>query len=187
MVTRMNERRRKMVIVTAAGVLLAVALVVLALGLMLPITAPVSHDASSVAASDAAPAAATPTAPDARRRAIPLDQLVAICSRDWQQPLFDSPEQIAAQQAAQRQQAMAQAPPLSAQLVGTIVEPGRSMAVFALADGSFGICGEGESIDQSGVPLTVTRVARLKVTVHYNGVEHELELPEPPSPTMEGL
>lgn len=82
-----------------------------------------------------------------------------------QRPLYDSPPPAAPKSEAK------QPSPLSAQLAGTVVEPGHSVAMF-VSNGKIELKGIGDKIDQAEV-LTITLDG---VSLRHHGKEIDLKL-----------
>jgi hypothetical protein len=177
----MTVRQRQRAIHLVAGIVGLSGLAVFAAALAVPLDpgAPgpdVQGAADGAAAAPAeAPAQATPDAAGAS-----LEDLARVCGMDLRRPLYDAPSPPPAAGAA-----APPAAPMAVRLVGTIVEPGHSMAVFQKPDGSFELCAQGESVADAGGAVAVTAINQDKVTVQYLGQTQELALP--PNPAGEVL
>jgi hypothetical protein len=166
----MTVRQRKRVIGLVAGLVGLAGLAVLVGAVAAPL------ETAAPGPAPQPPAGGPPTdqrgadqTPDASRPT--LGELARVSAMDLRRPLWDPPATAAAAPNA------ASAVPMTVRLVGTIVEPGHSMAVFRKADGSFELCAQGESVTDAGGAVTVTAVAPEKVTVEYAGQAQELAVP----------
>lgn len=174
----MTLRQRKTVIWLLAGVLAAAAAAIVVAGLVVPVRVE-TDDGSSAGGKAKVSSAARVTGKGSSRPQRPaLADLLGLCRTDFRRPLYDADElaenpktgKAAAGKRAVRS-------PLTLQLIGTVNEPGHSMAVFRKRDGSIALCAQGESIDHAGGPVTVTQVEYEKVTVRYGSRSHELVIP----------
>jgi len=107
----------------------------------------------------------------------PLEELKKLASMDLRQPLYDAPEPRKQQPEPDKPQPKQTPSRLSLRLVGTIQERGHSMAMFQAGDGSIKLCGEGQSVENSGDVVKVTRVDFRTVTIEIDGESRELALP----------
>jgi hypothetical protein len=174
----MTVRQRKTLIWLAAGVLAAPTVAVVALGLALPVRVETGAAGrpDGGAAGEPSDRAASAADRDRQRRAAVAD-LLRLCRTDLRKPLFDS-EAPAEGPTAKGGTARRGGPSsLTLRLIGTVNEPGHSMAMFQKKDGSIALCAQGESVDDAGGAVTVTRVEFEKVTVQYGNRSHELILP----------
>ncbi len=108
------------------------------------------------------------------RRAVTLADLQRVCGVDLRRPLGEAPPAAGAASGAPA------ASPMTLRLVGTVNEPGHSVAMFQKPDGAMELCGLGQSIDDAGGAVTVTRIEAQKVTVQYGS--QVLELAVAPTP-----
>jgi hypothetical protein len=169
----MTVQQRKRAIGLVAGLVGLAGLAILAAAVAVPLETGAPEPAPQAPAvgpppddrgADQTPGASRPT----------LGELARVSAMDLRRPLHDPPATAAAAPKA------ASAVPMTVRLVGTIVEPGHSMAVFRKADGSFELCAQGESVTDAGGAVTVTGVAPEKVTVEYAGQAQELAVPPGP-------
>ena len=172
----MTMRQRKRLLIGAAGVVGLASVAVLAGGLALPVAAPVSVPPPPIAATgtDAGGSPVGTDADAARRLAAGLEHVSRL---DLRRPLYD-PVTPPTTQAPDPASAARPKSPMTARLVGTVIEPGHSVAFFQMADGMVRLCREGGTLDDSGGPITVKRIDGPRVTVEYAGSMHELTLPE---------
>ena len=170
----MSLRRRKRIIWLAAAVVASAGAATLVWGLALPVNIAVDGSTSH---------AETPGAGDllagAARNApvhpmVSLDELQRVCGLDLRRPLGEAP------MAASGVTGGPAKSPMTLRLVGTVNEPGHSMAMFQKVDGSIELCALGQSIDDAGGTVTVTRIEEQKVVVQYGA--QSLELVVPPTP-----
>ncbi|MEX2672295.1 MAG: hypothetical protein WD294_09325 [Phycisphaeraceae bacterium] len=171
-----NHRQVKRSLVAGIAISLLLTVAVLASGLMLPIAVDVEQPTTT------APRAGTPThdRSTSQPTAVPLEALLRVTTRNWRQPLFDVTE-TTPEDTQQQAPRPASAVPMTVQLMGTVIEHGRSMALLRKTDGTIAICSEGETVDDSGGPVLVERVEANSVTVHYAGAARTLELPVTPA------
>ena len=170
----MSIRQRNRLIYALAAASAGVGVGVLALVLLVP--AELSSPASPVT-SLPQPGVENREQIDPAPQAISPELLQAASAMDLRKPLFDPPPPLTPAQAGA---ASAPTPTMaSVRLVGTINEPGHSMAMFQKADGTIQVCATGDSIDDAGGKLTVTRIEGLKVTVQWGGQQRQLILDQP--------
>jgi hypothetical protein len=178
----MNVRQRKRMLYLAAGLCGAGVAAVVTWGLITPVEVTaarpsfqLSSAGQSTQPSDRASARHTPARPS-------LEQLQRLASMKLRQPLYDPEPTQAQKQAKQTQPSHSHQPDaqLTLRLVGTVQEPGHSMAMFQTQDGTIELCAQGHSVENGGdqAVVKVTRVEHRKVVVQYNGQSHELSLPE---------
>lgn len=105
--------------------------------------------------------------------ALPLASFEAIWDLKLQEPLFPS---------APGNKSVASKPPppppLGFKLLGTIIEPGRSLAMLATAGGKAELRGVGEEYGGA----KILEIEQDRVTARYNGRPVTLELQQPKSP-----
>jgi len=103
----------------------------------------------------------------------PRPELVAFepyWERPLRRPLFDPPPVV------ETPPAPPPPPPLNLRLVGTILEPGRAVAVLANAAGKIEMKAVGQSTGDPGQPAEILEVHRERVVVRYAGETRELLL-----------
>lgn len=175
----MTVRQRKTLIWLLAGALAAPSVAVLVLGGVVPVRVETEQAGEPAAAADGTPQGqgASAAARDAPPRRAAMADLLRLCRTDLRKPLYDADEPAQdpkGRKAAARQAARSA---LTLRLIGTVNEPGHSMAMFQKKDGSIALCAQGESLDEAGGAVTVTRVEYEKVTVQYGNRSHELVIP----------
>jgi len=170
----MNLLLRKRLITGAAVAVAASGLALLAAGFAFPIkvSSPTATLAPRAASRPAEVSAGTPQRTGLAD--LTLGELQALCATDLHRPLFDPPG------AAASQGESPSATPLTLQLLGTIDEPGHSVAIFLARDGSIRLCSPGESLDDAGGPARLLSVEHQKATVLYAGQRHDLVMPPVP-------
>ena len=141
-------------IVTAAGVLV--------MAWVLPYAE--AEDAGDVVAVHVTHATKTTNAAAAR---VPAAN-DPVWSTSLRRPLVDPPKPVAA--AATQ----APAPPLTVKLTGTVIEQGRSLAMFVTAAGKIELRGVGEVIEGA----KVTEITDEGVRIEHNGRSVMMELPK---------
>ncbi len=99
----------------------------------------------------------------------PLSSFQSVWGLDLRRPLYDQP---AAPVAAARRPAVKRGPPLRVKLAGTVVEPGRSMAMFITKAGKVELKAIGERVDGAEV-LDITQE---NVSMRYSGRTVDLKL-----------
>lgn len=110
----------------------------------------------------------------AATRALPLSSFEAVWDLKLQEPLFASaPRNLPA-----ASNPAAAAAPLALKLLGTIVEPGRSLAMLSTASGKPELRGVGEEIDGA----QILQIEQDRVTARHNGRPVTLELQQPKTP-----
>jgi hypothetical protein len=170
----MNVRQRKRTIYAAAGLLGLAGVAVLAWGLGGEVRVEADRD---MPASPVRPRS-TPgetDGPHAARSHIALAELNRVAAMDLRPSLFDPPtSDRSATDDTRAPKAM------RVILIGTAVEPGRSMALFRMPGGEVELAGEGQSIDDPGGAVVVDRIEHRKVTVTYRGAEQTLIIEPPP-------
>jgi len=92
-----------------------------------------------------------------------LNQLQSLASLPLRRPLRDPDKPQAAQKM-----------PLRARLVGTVNEPGRSLAIFKLASGEHRFVPVDAQFDDPAGKVTVKQIDEQKVTVEYAGETQQL-------------
>ncbi len=171
----MNVRQRKRLIALAAALVGLAAAGVLVAGFLVPVTVPVHEVAPASDGPDVAPNPNGDQAParDGSLPALPaLPTLQRLCGRNLRRPLYDPPPVA---------RAAAPKPAMTVQFIGTVIEPGQSVAMFRKSDGSIAWCAPGESVEDAGSEVRVTSVEYDKVTVQFAGESRELVIaPETP-------
>lgn len=99
-----------------------------------------------------------------------LAELMQVSGKELRRPLADP-----AATAVQNNSA------LTLQLVGTVMEPGHSVAMLRKADGNVEICACGQSVDDVGGPVVVREIGTDFVRVEYAGALRELRIPPEPA------
>ena len=173
----MNVRDRKRILGWAAAATALGGVVVLAAGLATPMPLAVGGGSARPIASTQPPASGPSERPKAPGVAgLTLEELLSLCATDLRKPLFDAPAGPTAQGPAKPAAAA-----LGVRLLGTVDEPGHSMAILQAANGAIEVCGEGQKTDDANGGVTVIRIDHQKVTVMMGGQSHELVVP--PLPT----
>ena len=178
----MNTRQRKRSIWLAAALLALGSAALIAWGLAAPVrlTPPKRANLPSiepVAANqpDTPPNPAN-NPPSSNRPA--LAELTRLTAIDLRKPLYPPETEKNKTKDDNTQPAPPPQNPLTLRLVGTIIEPGHSMAMLQnTRDQSIQLCPEGETIEHGNGKVTVTRVDPHKATVQYAGRSHVLETP----------
>jgi hypothetical protein len=162
----MSGRQRRTMMWLGAALVMLAGVSVAAWGLAAPVrvqTRPEDAAApGSKAALSSAEASRQATGRDSARLLAALQQL---CAMNLRRPLYDPPPTPPPPRPE---------PSMTVRLVGTINEPGHSLAMFQKPNGAIELCGLGESIDDEGLAVTVTRIEGGKVTVRYADELHEL-------------
>jgi hypothetical protein len=173
----MNVRQRKQLIGLVAALLALGAVASLVAGLAVPVGVDPPKQAAAKndpgVAAQAAVASSQKAAEKSRRL---LAQLQPLCAVELRRPLTDPPGSTQGGSGGSGQPQR----PMTVRLVGLASEPGHSMAVFAKGNGAIEICPQGQSIDDAGGPVTVTKIELDKVTVQYGGQSQVLTLPPVP-------
>ena len=112
-----------------------------------------------------------------RQKRPPLTQLRRLASTTLREPLQEETSLNEQLTRTDNNRSQKQKKPLSFRLVGTVQEAGHSMAMFQKGDGTIEICPKGQSIDNGGHRIKVTRVGRREVTIDYRGQARTLTLP----------
>jgi hypothetical protein len=174
----MNVRQRKRAIWLTAGALALAGAGAVAASVALPLKHPPPRPLDLQAAGAPARQAEAPhsAAGDDVASTIDLRELRRLCAMDLRRPLFDPPPPAAAESEPQPEPRI----PMSVRLVGTIIEPGRSIAMLQKHDGSITLCAEGRTVDDRGGPVKVIAVKENEVTVEYAGRSHTLQMPAEP-------
>lgn len=174
----MTARQRKLTIHVAAALLVLGAAVVSLAGLLLP--ADVVVPEPSLRLPDAAQPSGISSNPVTSDQP-GLAALRQACQRPLRAPLFDdqTPTTTVTPDVPQTATVM------NLRLVGTILEAGHSMAMFAKPDGSIVLCAEGQTTAPEDASVTVERVTYQNATVRHNGKPLQLTLPKPPEPTID--
>ncbi len=139
------------------------------------------HPSDDVAVAVTSPRSSTltvETAPASRT----LDDFADVWSRPYQRPLVDPPPPAPVplpKPAAPVRQAPQPVPPPAppdpqVQLVGTIIEQGRSIAIITDQTGKIDMKGEGETLNLSPGDIRIDRIDSQEVAVTYCG--HQLTL-----------
>jgi len=171
----MNRRTRTNLMAFAAATLAVGAVAIVVGGLLLPVDevgdrSPTQNEHVETV-GDSAEENAPPAGPS-------MEELQRLCAIDLRKPLDADSADAAPESAASA------GAPLPVQLIGTIHEPGHSMAMLRKANGTIEVCAEGDRVEEGAVSVQVTRVERDKITVKFDGASRELVVP-PPTP-LEG-
>jgi hypothetical protein len=169
----MNARNTRRLILLAAATVTLGAVIVLAVGLRLPV---IEADSVLAAGKDDQDATSTTTSAPSdesleESQQADVAQLQQLCGLDLRRPLYDPPQVAMSQPAAG-------GGPMTARLIATADEPDHSIAVFQKSDGSVEMCGQGQSFEDAGGTVTVTRIESQKVIVQYAGGVQELVVPQ---------
>ena len=167
-----RQTRRALLGLGFASLIGAVAVVVL--GLLLPIAVPPpdSGGGATPGISSAAPRAAEAIS---TRGALELDALLLATVRDLRPPLFDPPP-VAADTSAQKP-ATPTPPAISLRVVGTVIEPGRSMVILQLSDNVLRVVAKGDVIADNGAKHEIQAIEDHTVRVQVAGRLHTLPIP----------
>ena len=158
----MNLRRQKQVLSCVAMAILAIGIGILVWSLAFPVgnLGPlVSRLESGTRRDGNPPDGSTPT----------LEQFQAVWDKPLRRPLVDPPPTT-----DPKPPPRPTAPPLTAKLIGTIVEGDHATALFALPDGSIELKDEGEVVQGS----TIVSIKKWGVTLQVNNQMQELRLEE---------
>jgi len=167
----MNPRQKKRWLVAGAAGLGAIAVAIMVAGLSLPVR--VDAKASDVGAKVVSTTSRDVKPREDQTKRLTLAQLQRLGAMPLRRPLYDAKQPVATNVS---QQPVAK--PMTLRLVGTINEPGHSMAMFQKSDGSIELCALNQSIDDAGGAVTVTHIEPNKVIVEYNGQSRDLEIPK---------
>lgn len=167
----MNPRQKKRLLIVGAAVLGVVAVVIVGVGLSLPVRVDVDDSGVHVKVVSATSQDTKPQ--EVQAAGLTLAQLQRLGAMPLRRPLYDAKQPVATNV---RQQPVAK--PMTLRLVGTINEPGHSMAMFQKSDGSIELCALNQSIDDAGGAVTVTHIEPNQVTVKYGGQSRDLEIPK---------
>ncbi len=155
----MNRRRFRLILWALSGTFGIVSILAVGGTWLWPLDLPqVSTDLSSMTRASASSSDA---------RAMPaLDTFESIWRLNLQRPLFDAPPPVAVRRAVPKP------PSLAVKLAGTVVESGRSKAMFIASNGKVEFKGVGENI--SGAELL--EITPERVSVRYRGKTVDLVL-----------
>lgn len=145
----MNRRKIIPLLWTAAALLGGAAVSAVVLGVMLPL-----DGADAVIPTPRPTRSIEPDLP-------PLQAFASVWRMDLQRPLQD---------------VAATAAPLGIKLVGTVDEPGRSMAMIGLRSGSIELKAVGEAIDDPAGPIRIVKIEPSAVTIEHAGTTAVLKL-----------
>ncbi len=159
-------KRSTIILIMAAGL-------VLLLGLLLPVKTMEAEPGKSGAVVPTATAAAGATnqgSANVNPKA-DLAGLQKLANYNWRRPVFGdaADEEFMAGDGTGRA--------MSLKLVGVVVEPGHSMALFQKPDGSVEVCPVGQMVDDSGGKVKVTKVEVDRAVVVFGGVTQTLMVP----------
>lgn len=102
-------------------------------------------------------------------------ELDPILSLNLRRPLYDPV--VSAPQRAATPKPAATASPIPVRLIGTIHEPGHSMAMFQKSDGSIEVCPQGQSVKDGQKEVKVITIGRRTVTVEHEGQSQDMAVP----------
>ena len=172
----MTVRRRKLVLHASAVGVATLAMGVILAGLLAPTRPDVPSVEAVVQPAGAATRGgrATPGSNGSAADAYSLAQLQRVASMPLRQTLFpeDEPDPV-----LPNRPVVNTGRPLSVQLLGTVIEPGKSMAFFKDSDQSVKLIFVGETADTVGGPVTVTDVVPRRVTLEHAGTTRQLAMP----------
>jgi hypothetical protein len=170
----MNVRQWKR-LMSAGAILTGMAAgATLLLGVLLPVRVPPEEPrARRPASADEQPALVT--AEDVAGDHPSLPALRRVCSLDLRRPLYDAPPEKTPDV-----QPPAAKVPLAIRLLGTVQEPGHSMAMVQTSDGMIEVYAEGDRIDDAGSVFMIMKIEAEQVTIDHGGRSHTLTLPKPP-------
>mgnify|MGYP006267745973 FL=1 len=170
------RQRTRALYVSAIGIA-AAALLVCGWGALAParVAEPGWAPSSSAGVASGDPVGNNDTPPTGRHPQYSLVQLQRVASMNLRPSLFPQ-----AQPASSRPQAVQPARALSIQLLGTVIEPGKSMALFEDSDRSIKLMFEGETADTLAGLVTVNSIEPRRVVIEHGGATHELAMPEEP-------
>lgn len=165
----MTTRQRIKTIWIVSAAVNGIAVLALAAGLLTDVSVDATESVPYVRPGQAA---RTTTDTNSDKGLPELAQLQRAASFDLRRPLIDPAKpQTAARTPARRT--------MSASLIGTVHEPGHSMAMFQTSDG-IKFASEGETIPDRSGPVTVTTIGTKAVTVRFANQTRSLPLPLPP-------
>ncbi len=104
----------------------------------------------------ASPATLASPTPGASTTLPTVAELNAVAKRPWQRPLYD-PKPVVAPPPPPKP-----VPPFTAKLTATIIEPGRSVAIFVTREGETAFCTVGQQIAEAEVVAVKQNAAELK-------------------------
>lgn len=160
----MPLRRIKFYLASGSLVLLLLSAAVLAWGILAP-----TRDLSPAQPSSSATRSMTDTGPDTLP---PLDEFTLLCQRKLQSPLYDPPpEPVAVEEASPEPVRL---PPLQITLLGTIVEPDRTVAMFATQGGHIELTRIGQTVSNAPNGPKVIGITADEVVVEYDGQQRTM-------------
>lgn len=171
-------------LITLAAALLALASAgVVAWGLTAPTSTTLDHTQLQKVPRPPAPNAGgdngsetdPPRATDRTGRT--LSELQRVCAIDLRRPLFDPPAPVNTDTGPAEPTRV----PMTAVLSATVIENGKSMAIFKTRDGKFEVCPIGGGFEEPGGKLVVTGIEGRSVQITWNDKPHTLEVPRPGS------
>ncbi|GEM_PF-1670137 len=177
----MTLGRQKTVLFIAATVVALAGVTILVAGIVMPVAVvPSTSVELLITGSPSKEGNDVPNDTQEKSKAWRQD-LLTICSVDLRPPLFDAPSLASATKVGdsvtQGESPVVQVATLSVRLVGTIVEPGHSMALVMQPTGDVKLVAPGEHFEDSGVAVMVVKIERWKVTVLRAGQQMDLHLP----------
>lgn len=179
----MNERQRKRWLSMTALTLASVSVVVLLAGLIVPVKLSADEaEANSGALTVGGNAANTAmgSAPAATAD-LTLAQIMRVASLNLRPPLFESADESPAGPGGPGGPRPRAA--MALRLIGTVIEPNHSMAMFTVPSGKILVQGVGDVFEEAGAKYEVKAIEPDKATVQYGGVAHQLQMPKSPGGT----
>lgn len=161
----MPLRRIKFYLASGSLVLLLLSVAVLAWGILAP-----TRDLSPAQPPPSVtPRSMTDNGSDALP---PLDEFTLLCQRKLQSPLYDPPpEPVAVEEAPPEPVRL---PPLQITLLGTIVEPDRTVAMFATQGGHIELTRIGQTVSNAPNGPKVIDITADEVVVEYDGQQRTM-------------
>lgn len=164
-----NVRRTKFLLWTAAWLLGAAGAAAIGWGVLAPYDVGVAPAPAGGGTSRRGPAPATrPSLP-------PLEEFEAAWAVNLRRPLRDAPAALSPALAGATRQTAPPAPPPSFKLAGTVVEPGRSVALLQTTEGRVELKSVGERMGAA----EILEIAIDRVVIRHNGQPHTLKLDKP--------
>lgn len=156
----MVVHRVKILLWSGAGSLALACGATVALGWMWPyaVEMPTDHGPVSAASTENGSGLVVP----------PLSWFEPIWAMNLRRPLYDQPQPVTSVARPVKKAP----PPLPIRLAGTVVEPGRSVAMFITAGGKIELKGEGDTVGEA----EVLSIGQDGATVRYRGKRIELTL-----------
>jgi hypothetical protein len=180
---RITTRQRRQLLWSGAGLGAAAACALAAWGVTAPVSVAVPEMQTRTAQHTRVSTDPSTQPSQATDPSLSLGRLQRIAATRLRQPLRARQPTEESQQATEKaaeNRAETRDKPLSVRLIGTINEPGHSMAMLEWKDdGRVKLCSNGQQIERSGERFEVTAVAKRKAVVRYAGQKHVLTMPRP--------